>query len=118
MINSEAVSIPINPRTTRPVGYAFVDVSTSTEAERAITELKGKTILDRGISIQLARTPQEGKTNGEAGEGKPARRESGRTKSRPRARGSRKVDIYHRETRREGLTASAAKDRGGRHRCR
>ena len=89
----------MNPRTTRPVGYAFVDVSTPSEAERAISELKGKTVLDRAISIQLARKPDEPKTaaaaapaaDGEAGEGKTQRRGSGRSKARPRTRGGRKV---------------------------
>ncbi|CAG9939059.1 unnamed protein product [Clonostachys rosea f. rosea IK726] len=43
----ESVSIPKNPRTDRPVGYAFVDLSTPTEAERAIEALSGKEILER-----------------------------------------------------------------------
>lgn len=94
------MSIPINPRTTRPVGYAFVDVATPAEADRAISELKGKTILDRVMSIQLARNPNDPKpnakaaatteTNGEASEEKTQRRGSGRGK-RPRNRGGRKV---------------------------
>ncbi|KAF3344275.1 Putative aspartic-type endopeptidase OPSB [Verticillium dahliae VDG2] len=46
----ESVSIPKNPRTDRPVGYAFVDLSTPTEAERAISELSGKEILERKVS--------------------------------------------------------------------
>ncbi|WPH02765.1 RNA-binding domain-containing protein [Acrodontium crateriforme] len=54
----ETTSIPVNPRTTRPVGYAFVDVSTPSEAERAINELNGKTIMDRKVSVQLARKPE------------------------------------------------------------
>jgi RNA recognition motif-containing protein len=40
------------------VGYAFVDLSTPSEAERAITELNGQTILERKVSIQLARKPE------------------------------------------------------------
>ncbi|EEY14625.1 RNP domain-containing protein [Verticillium alfalfae VaMs.102] len=54
----ESVSIPKNPRTDRPVGYAFVDLSTPTEAERAISELSGKEILERKVSVQLARKPE------------------------------------------------------------
>ncbi|KAG9257342.1 uncharacterized protein F5Z01DRAFT_382020 [Emericellopsis atlantica] len=54
----ESVSIPKNPRTDRPVGYAFVDLSTPTEAERAIEELSGKEILERKVSVQLARKPE------------------------------------------------------------
>ncbi|KAF3767797.1 RNA-binding domain-containing protein, partial [Cryphonectria parasitica EP155] len=54
----EGVTIPKNPRTERSVGYAFVDLSTPTEAERAIAELSGKEILERKVSVQLARKPE------------------------------------------------------------
>ncbi|KAI0387794.1 RNA-binding domain-containing protein [Hypomontagnella monticulosa] len=90
----ESVSIPKNPRTDRPVGYAFVDLSTPTEAERAIAELSGKEILERKVSVQLARTPQpagekaEGATNGEGAEGS-RRRASGRGRGRGRGRAGR-----------------------------
>jgi len=90
----ESVSIPTNPRTTRPVGYAFVDLSTPSEAERAINELNGQTILDRKVSIQLARKPDahgEGAASG--GEGtsgnEARRRSSGRGRGRGRGRGGR-----------------------------
>ncbi|KAI5357076.1 Putative RNA recognition motif domain, nucleotide-binding alpha-beta plait domain superfamily [Septoria linicola] len=91
----ETTSIPTNPRTTRPVGYAFVDVSTPTEAERAINELNGKTILDRKVSVQLARKPEPAaeKTtnpeNAENGEGPQRRRSSTRGRGRGRGRGGR-----------------------------
>ncbi|KAK9778345.1 putative RRM domain-containing protein [Seiridium cardinale] len=90
----ESVSIPKNPRTDRPVGYAFVDLSTSTEAERAIAELSGKEILERKVSVQLARTPtatgekSEGAANGEGAEGT-RRKASGRGRGRGRGRGGR-----------------------------
>jgi RNA recognition motif-containing protein len=91
---SESVSIPVNPRTTRPVGYAFVDLSTPSEAERAIAELNGQTILERKVSIQLARKPEthaEGATSG--GEGtsgnETRRRGSHRGRGRGRGRGGR-----------------------------
>jgi RNA recognition motif-containing protein len=84
------VSIPTNPRTQRPVGYAFVDLSTPTEAERAIAELNGLIILERKVSIQLARKPEphgEGATSGgENGSGGEARRR-GSTRGRGRGRG-------------------------------
>ncbi|KAF2084087.1 RNA-binding domain-containing protein [Saccharata proteae CBS 121410] len=90
----ESTSIPTNPRTTRPVGYAFVDLSTPTEAERAIVELNGKAILDRKVSIQLARKPEahaEGATSG--GEGANGnvnrRRSNNRGRGRGRGRGGR-----------------------------
>ncbi|MCJ1484945.1 hypothetical protein MMC06_005118 [Schaereria dolodes] len=94
----ESTSIPTNPRTTRPVGYAFVDLSTPTEAQRAISELSGKEILDRKVSVQLARKPEtaaekaeaaasggEGVSGGEGGR----RRNSGRGRGRGRGRGGR-----------------------------
>jgi len=94
----ESTSIPKNPRTDRPVGYAFVDLSTPTEAERAIAELSGKEILERKVSVQLARKPEpaaekaEGATSGgegvSGGEGT-RRRPSGRGRGRGRGRGGR-----------------------------
>ncbi|KAI9872525.1 MAG: hypothetical protein M1830_001516 [Pleopsidium flavum] len=92
----ESTSIPVNPRTTRPVGYAFVDLSTPSEAERAISELSGKEILERKVSVQLARKPEpagergEGAAGGaEPGSGMEGRRNSGRGRGRGRARGGR-----------------------------
>ncbi|KAK7519753.1 uncharacterized protein IWZ02DRAFT_434254 [Phyllosticta citriasiana] len=90
----ESTSIPVNPRTTRPVGYAFVDLSTPSEAERAITELNGKAILDRKVSIQLARKPEaHGEGSGSGGEGTNGtgnrRRSSTRGRGRGRGRGGR-----------------------------
>ncbi|EGR48054.1 uncharacterized protein TRIREDRAFT_122230 [Trichoderma reesei QM6a] len=91
----ESVSIPKNPRTDRPVGYAFVDLSTPSEAERAIAELSGKEILERKVSVQLARKPEPAgeKAEGANGEGSGAeghrRRASGRGRGRGRGRGGR-----------------------------
>lgn len=53
----ESTSIPTNPRTGRAVGYAFVDLTTKEEADRAIAELTGKEVLERKVSVQLARKP-------------------------------------------------------------
>jgi RNA recognition motif-containing protein len=83
----ESTTIPTNPRTSRPVGYAFVALSTPSEAERAIAELNGKAILDRKVSIQLARTPEahaEGTGSGAEGNSSETRR---RTSTRGRGRG-------------------------------
>ncbi|KAG5926689.1 hypothetical protein E4U42_003032 [Claviceps africana] len=91
----ESVSIPKNPRTDRPVGYAFVDLSTPTEAERAIAELSGKDILERKVSVQLARKPDSAaeKTEGVNGEAPgpegSRRRASARGRGRGRGRGGR-----------------------------
>ncbi len=90
---SETTSIPTNPRTTRPVGYAFVDVSTPSEAERAINELNGKSILDRKVSVQLARKPEPAGEKTEAagadGEGQKRRNSQRNRNGRGRARASR-----------------------------
>lgn len=94
--SSETTSIPTNPRTTRPVGYAFVDLSSADDAQRAIGELSGKEVLDRKVSVQLARKPEtaaeraeaaasggEGISGGEGGK----RRNSGRGRGYGRGRG-------------------------------
>ncbi|KAK4230099.1 hypothetical protein QBC38DRAFT_358081 [Podospora fimiseda] len=104
----ESVSIPKNPRTDRPVGYAFVDLSTPSEAERAIGELSGKEILERKVSVQLARKPESNeKTEGGNAEGSGAegtrRRQSTRGRGRAgrgrggRARGGRGSDDEKKE---------------------
>lgn len=86
-IYSEGVTIPKNPRTERSVGYAFVDLSTPTEAERAIAELSGKEILERKVSVQLARKPEANAEKTDAnGEGEGTRR---RQSTRGRGRGAR-----------------------------
>ncbi|TWU78527.1 hypothetical protein ED733_001291 [Metarhizium rileyi] len=116
----ESVSIPKNPRTERPVGYAFVDLSTPSEAERAIAELSGKEILERKVSVQLARKPEPAgeKTEGANGEGSGAegsrRRASGRGRGRGRGRGGRATRGGRAgeaaEEKKEGETTVAAND--------
>ncbi|CAG7920021.1 unnamed protein product [Penicillium olsonii] len=89
----ETTSIPVNPRTNRPVGYAFVDIATAAEASAAIEALSGKEILQRKVSVQLARKPEpseakEGATSGDAASGAEGRkRAGGRGRGRGRARG-------------------------------
>lgn len=90
----ESTSIPKNPRTDRPVGYAFVDLSTSGEADRAIAELSGKEILERKVSVQLARKPEpagekaDGANGGDTGSGgEGGRRRTGPGRGRGRGRG-------------------------------
>ncbi len=56
--NRKAITIPINPRTHRPVGYAFVTVSTCDQVDRAISQLSGSEILERQVSIQRARAKE------------------------------------------------------------
>lgn len=83
----------MNPRTNRPVGYAFVDLPTADEAQKAIAELSGKEILERKVSVQLARNPAEQKTEAASGgEGSGAegrKRGSARGRGRARGRGGR-----------------------------
>lgn len=71
-------------------------MSTPSEAERAISELNGKTILDRKVSVQLARKPEPASEkapatteNAESGEGQQRRRSSTRGRGRGRGRGGR-----------------------------
>lgn len=87
---SESASIPVHPRTNRPVGYAFVDVATAPEAQAAIAELSGKEILERKVSVQLARKPEPAELKGEGleGEGDESRKRGGR-RGRGRGRGGR-----------------------------
>jgi len=84
---SESTSIPVNPRTNRPVGYAFVDLKSADEAEKAIENLSGKDILERKVSVQLARKPEPAgtKAEGETAEGAGAERK----RSSGRGRGGR-----------------------------
>jgi RNA recognition motif-containing protein len=81
----ESTSIPVNPRTNRPVGYAFVDLKSAEEAEKAIQDLSGKDILERKVSVQLARKPDQ---TG-AGEGTGSGAEGERKRSAGRGRGGR-----------------------------
>lgn len=86
----------MNPRSQRPVGYAFVDLATAHEAQSAIAELSGKEILERKVSVQVARKPEpaeakessaNGGDTGSGGEGR--KRGSGRGRGRGRGRGGR-----------------------------
>jgi RNA recognition motif-containing protein len=90
--HSESTSIPVNPRTNRPVGYAFVDLKSAEEAERAIANLSGKDVLERKVSVQLARKPEVAVEKTEAAEGSGGdgqKRGSGRGRGRGRGRGGR-----------------------------
>ncbi|KAJ5986519.1 hypothetical protein N7451_010884 [Penicillium sp. IBT 35674x] len=90
----ESTSIPVNPRTNRPVGYAFVDLVSANEATAAIESLSGKEILARKVSVQLARKPEPAEakegaaSGGEGASGTEGRkRTGGRGRGRGRARG-------------------------------
>jgi hypothetical protein len=73
-----------------------VDLSTPTEAERAIAELNSQVVLERKVSIQLARKPEahaDGAGSGGEGAsgGETRRRGSNRGRGRGRGRGGRTV---------------------------
>ncbi|KAH8702466.1 hypothetical protein BGW36DRAFT_372904 [Talaromyces proteolyticus] len=90
----ESVAIPVNPRTNRPVGYAFVDLATAHEAQEAIQQLSGKEILERKVSVQVARKPEpadvkEGAVSGGEGGSGGEGRKRGSTRGRGRGRGGR-----------------------------
>ncbi|KAL8707736.1 MAG: hypothetical protein Q9220_007256 [cf. Caloplaca sp. 1 TL-2023] len=50
----ESVTIPRNPRTSRSTGYAFVTISGSQAALRAVDLLSGRPIIGRKVSVLLA----------------------------------------------------------------
>lgn len=94
---SEEATIPTNPRTNRPVGYAFVDLKKAEDAQKAIDNLSGNDILERKVSVQLARNPEAQASKGagadetaEDGENAQRKRASGRGRGgRGRGRGGR-----------------------------
>lgn len=86
---SESTSIPVNPRTQRPVGYAFVDLKKAEDAQKAIDNLSGKDILERKVSVQLARKPEAEAPKTEEGTAQ-RKRSTGRGRGgRGRGRGGR-----------------------------
>ena len=88
--SSESTSIPVNPRTERPVGYAFVDLVSADDAEKAIAALSGQEVLERKVSVQLARKPEAGEgATGEGKDGEGRKRGSTRGRARGRGRGGR-----------------------------
>ncbi|RPB05207.1 hypothetical protein L873DRAFT_1663750 [Choiromyces venosus 120613-1] len=116
----ESTSIPTNPRTTLAVGYAFVDVTTKEEAERAIAELSGKEVLERKVSVQLARKPGTSRSTKKEGEnGAPAEgqqqapHEGGRKpRGNPRNRGWRgrgRAGLKNRQNRENGTISEEEK---------
>ena len=58
MTNRENDTILANPRAYCPVGYAFVTVSTSDEADRAMSQLCGNEIFGQKISVKRARAEE------------------------------------------------------------
>jgi RNA recognition motif-containing protein len=53
----------------RSKGFGFVEMSTDAEARQAITELNGKTLGERTITVEEARPPREGRGGPRGGSG-------------------------------------------------
>lgn len=63
----------------RSKGFAFVEMATAEEAQKAISELNGQTLHDRSIRVDMARPREERGSGGGGGGGF----------DRPRGRGGR-----------------------------
>ena len=50
-----AVTIPTHPITSRPLGYAFVDLSEPEKAPQAVSKFSGEAIIGRQVVVQLVR---------------------------------------------------------------
>jgi len=57
--HSLSTYVPFNPSAKRPAGYAFVNLSTANEAQRAINNLSGKALLGRKVLVQPARNSEK-----------------------------------------------------------
>ena len=55
----DKVSLPLNPRTRRKVGFGFVYLGDGSDIKRACQELDGTMCSDRKISVQVARRQDE-----------------------------------------------------------
>jgi len=72
------------------VGYAFVDLTKAEDAQTAIDNLSGREILERKVSVQLARKPEPEGSKTETGETAQRKRSTGRGRGgRGRGRGGR-----------------------------
>jgi len=60
----ESVAIPADKFSGRPRGFAFVEMSSKSEAEAAITGLNGKTLKDRTIVVNESRPRADNRGGG------------------------------------------------------
>lgn len=51
----QSVKIVIDPYSGRSRGYGFVEMNTKTEAEKAISQLNGRILMDRTLTVNEAR---------------------------------------------------------------
>ncbi|HEY3288701.1 MAG TPA: RNA-binding protein [Anaerolineae bacterium] len=54
-----AVTIPMDRATERPRGFAFVEMESPAEAQKAITLCNGQTLSGRQINVNEARPPEQ-----------------------------------------------------------
>ena len=55
----ESVAIPTDRYSGRPRGFAFVEMPTVSEGQAAIEGLNGKTLKDRILAVNAARSPSD-----------------------------------------------------------
>lgn len=74
--NVASVSLVSERDSGRSKGFAFVEMATPEDAQKAIAELNGKPLQDRTVRVDLARPREErGSGGGEHGGGRGPRRE-------------------------------------------
>jgi RNA recognition motif-containing protein len=105
---SESTSIPTNPRTGRAVGYAFVDLRTKEEADRAIEELSGQEVQERKVSVQVARKPSTA-----TGSGNGAKKDTAEEAAAPTSDGEQAQQGGHKKGR-GGSRGGRSRGKGGR----
>ncbi len=75
--NIKAVTIPMDRTTDRPRGFAFVEMESPAEAQKAITLCNGQMLGGRQINVNEARPPEARSSFG-GGSGGGGNREGGR----------------------------------------
>lgn len=63
----DSVAVPSDKISGRPRGFAFVEMSSKSEAEAAITGLNGKTLKDRTIVVNESRPRPDNRGGGSYG---------------------------------------------------
>lgn len=53
-----STSLPVNSRTNRVDGYGLVDSRSAVDAQRAVDALSSKLVMERKVSVQIARDPR------------------------------------------------------------
>ncbi|MCL4477605.1 MAG: RNA-binding protein [Deltaproteobacteria bacterium] len=59
----ESVKIITDPQTGKSRGFGFVEMSTDEDANKAISSLNGSTLLERTISVALAKPKSDSRDN-------------------------------------------------------